>query len=97
MKESGRCAIYAKPYNTNMLKTYLSAKPSFLSAFTLDTISTLVHMRICSLVPKPKTTVIGLGDCTSKIARVDQQAVCILVDKAYKHHIGKALHSAAYL
>ena len=63
-------------------------------------------MRTRSLVPKTKTTVIGLGARLAHVkSRVDQRSVRlarslpVVVAKAYavQHHLGKALHLAAYI
>ena len=55
--------------------------------------SNVVHMHTCSLVPKPKTTVIGLGARLAHVkSRVDQRSVRlvrslpVVVAKAYAVH-----------
>ena len=65
--------------------------------------SNVVRMRTCSLVPKPKTTVIGLGArlahtwnrglARSLPALVAKALVCC----AHHHDLGKALHLATYI
>ena len=62
------------------------------------------RMCTCSLVPRPKTMIIGLGTRlvhTSKIASwpcaLLAQSLPVIVGKVYEHRIGKALHSVANL
>ena len=58
-------------------------------------------MRIQSLVPKPDTTLIGLGtilvhkgnESCARLAR----SLPVVVGKVCEHHMGKALSSAASL
>ena len=57
-------------------------------------------MRKSSLVPKPKTTVIGLGarlvhTWKHELTRQRKTGTVVAVAKAYA--VGKALHLAAYL
>ena len=63
----------------------------------------LHRMRTSSLVPKPITTVIGLGTrlvqawyCARWPARLEP-SLPVVVGKAHGHHVDKVLHSAANL
>ena len=61
--------------------------------------SNVVCMRTCSLVPKPKTTVIGLGvrlvhTWNRELSRHRTVGMVVVVAKAYA--VGKALHLAVY-
>ena len=63
----------------------------------------VVCMRICSLVPRPNTTIVGLR-MRLVHKRNRELTTCmagtvsfVIVGKVYGHHTGKALHSAPNL
>ena len=66
--------------------------------------SNLVRMHTCSLIPRAMTTVIALGmrlvlthALTMYLHAQLARSISVVVGKAHGHHVGKELHSVAYL